>query len=66
MRAGGGKLLNLYFTLGQHDFPLVSEMPDARAVSVISLAAAGRRRLPGRRDDLGLHHRSKSLVRAGG
>ena len=37
----GGKLLNLYFTLGQHDFVLISEMPDAKAASVISLAAAG-------------------------
>jgi uncharacterized protein with GYD domain len=37
----GGKLLNLYFTLGQHDFALISEMPDAKAASVISLAAAG-------------------------
>jgi uncharacterized protein with GYD domain len=34
-------LLSLYFTLGQHDFLLISEMPDARAASVISLAAAG-------------------------
>jgi uncharacterized protein with GYD domain len=34
-------LLNLYFTLGLHDFLLVSEMPDARAASVISLAASG-------------------------
>jgi uncharacterized protein with GYD domain len=31
----------LHFTLGQHDFLLVSEMPDARAASVIPLAAAG-------------------------
>jgi uncharacterized protein with GYD domain len=37
----GGKLLNLYFTLGQFDFLLVSEMPDAKAASVISLAASG-------------------------
>ena len=29
----GGKLLNLYFTLGQFDFLLVSEMPDAKAAS---------------------------------
>jgi uncharacterized protein with GYD domain len=36
-----GKLFNLYFALGQHDFLLVSEMPDARAALVISLAAAG-------------------------
>jgi hypothetical protein len=27
----GRKLPNLYFTLGQHDFVVVSEMPDAKA-----------------------------------
>ena len=27
----GGKLINLYFTLGQHDFIVISEMPDAQA-----------------------------------
>jgi uncharacterized protein with GYD domain len=37
----GGKLLNLYFTLGHHDFMLISDMPDAKAASVISLAASG-------------------------
>src|SRR5919108_445504 len=37
----GGKLLNLYFTLGQSDFLVISEMPDAKAATVISLAAAG-------------------------
>jgi uncharacterized protein with GYD domain len=37
----GGKLLNLYFTLGQHDFLVVTDMPDAKAASVISLVAAG-------------------------
>jgi uncharacterized protein with GYD domain len=37
----GGKLLNLYFTPGQHDFVLVSEMPDAKAASIVSLAASG-------------------------
>lgn len=31
----------MYFTLGQHDFLLISEMPDARAATVISLAASG-------------------------
>jgi uncharacterized protein with GYD domain len=36
----GGKLLNLYFTLGQHEFLLISEMPNARAATVISLAAS--------------------------
>jgi uncharacterized protein with GYD domain len=37
----GGKLLNLYFTLGQYDFVIISEMPDAQTASVISLVAAG-------------------------
>jgi uncharacterized protein with GYD domain len=37
----GGKLLNLYFTMGQHDFLVVSEMPDAKAASVLALVAAG-------------------------
>jgi uncharacterized protein with GYD domain len=41
VRASRGRLLNLYFTLGQHDFLLISEMPDARAASIISLAASG-------------------------
>jgi uncharacterized protein with GYD domain len=36
----GGKLLHLYFTLGHHDFTVISEMPDAQAASVISLVAA--------------------------
>ena len=37
----GGKLLNLYFTLGQHDFAVISEMPDALAASVLAFAATG-------------------------
>jgi uncharacterized protein with GYD domain len=37
----GGKLINLYFTLGQHDFLVISEMPDAHAASVLSLIASG-------------------------
>ncbi len=37
----GGKLLSLYFTLGQHDFILVSEMPDAKAASMLSFVATG-------------------------
>jgi uncharacterized protein with GYD domain len=36
----GGKLLHLYFTLGQYDFTVISEMPDAQAASMISLVAA--------------------------
>lgn len=37
----GGRLIQLYFTLGQHDFTLISEMPDAAAVSSLVLAATG-------------------------
>ena len=37
----GGKLLNLYFMLGNHDFLVISEMPDAKAASVLSLVASG-------------------------
>src|SRR6266852_3750096 len=37
----GGKLVSLYFTLGQYDFMLVSEIPDAQAASVLALVAAG-------------------------
>jgi uncharacterized protein with GYD domain len=36
----GGKMLNLYFTLGQYDFIIIAEMPDAQAASLISLVAA--------------------------
>src|SRR5260370_31841930 len=36
----GGKLLHLYFTLGQYDFAVISEMPNAQAASIISLVAA--------------------------
>jgi uncharacterized protein with GYD domain len=37
----GGKLVSLYFTLGQYDFMLISEMPDAKAASVLAFVAAG-------------------------
>jgi uncharacterized protein with GYD domain len=37
----GGKLISLYFTLGQYDFLVISEMPDAQAASVLSLVASG-------------------------
>ena len=37
----GGRLLNLYFTLGQYDFLAIAEMPDAMSASLLSLAAAG-------------------------
>ena len=37
----GGKLLHLYFTLGHHDFMVISEMPDAEAASVLAFVATG-------------------------
>jgi uncharacterized protein with GYD domain len=37
----GGKLLNFYFTMGQHDFLVITEMPDAKTASVLGLVAAG-------------------------
>jgi uncharacterized protein with GYD domain len=37
----GGRMLNLYFTLGHYDFAVISEMPDAMAAAAIGLAAAG-------------------------
>jgi uncharacterized protein with GYD domain len=37
----GGKLVSLYFTLGRYDFLLLSEMPDAKAASVLAFVAAG-------------------------
>lgn len=37
----GGKLLHLYFTLGQYDFIVISDMPNAQAAAAIALAAAG-------------------------
>src|SRR5262249_44448515 len=36
----GGKLVSLYFTLGQYDF-IVMEMPDAKAASVLAFVATG-------------------------
>ena len=37
----GGKLLSMHFTLGQYDFLLISEMPDAKAAATIALTASG-------------------------
>lgn len=37
----GGKLVSMYFTLGQHDFIVISELPDAKAASLLALVAAG-------------------------
>ena len=39
----GGKLISLYYTLGQYDFALISEMPDAKSAALLPLAARGRR-----------------------
>src|SRR4051794_19395548 len=38
--AAGGKLLSYYVTLGEYDWLIVSEFPDAQAVSAAVLAAA--------------------------
>jgi uncharacterized protein with GYD domain len=37
----GGKLVSLHFTLGQFDFIIFSEMPDAKTATVLALVAAG-------------------------
>src|SRR5262249_32672562 len=37
----GGKLVSLYFTLGQYDFMVITEMPDAKAVSMLAFVATG-------------------------
>ena len=37
----GGKLVSLYFTLGHYDFMVISDMPDAKAASVLAFVAAG-------------------------
>jgi uncharacterized protein with GYD domain len=37
----GGKLVSLYITLGQYDFMVVSEMPDAKAASILAFVATG-------------------------
>ena len=33
--------MHLYFTLGQYDFMVISEMPDAQAASVLAFVASG-------------------------
>ena len=33
--------MSLYFTLGQYDFLVISEMPDAKAASVLAFVATG-------------------------
>jgi uncharacterized protein with GYD domain len=52
----GGKLVSLYFTLGQYDFILVSEIPDAQTACVLALVAAGGRRYRRLGDNPSLHH----------
>jgi uncharacterized protein with GYD domain len=37
----GGKLVSLYITLGQYDFMVVSEMPDAKAATILAFVATG-------------------------
>jgi uncharacterized protein with GYD domain len=37
----GGRMISLHFTLGHHDFLLLSDMPDAKTAASISLAASG-------------------------
>ncbi len=37
----GGRMISLHFTLGRYDFLLLSDMPDAKAAAMISLAASG-------------------------
>ena len=37
----GGRMISLLFTLGQYDFLLISDMPDAIAAARIGLAATG-------------------------
>jgi uncharacterized protein with GYD domain len=38
----GGRLVNLYFTTGPHDFAVIAEIPDAQTASAVVLAAAAR------------------------
>jgi uncharacterized protein with GYD domain len=33
----GGRLITLYYTLGQYDFALISEMPDAKSAALLPL-----------------------------
>jgi uncharacterized protein with GYD domain len=37
----GGKLVSLYVTLGQYDFMVVLEMPDAKAATILAFVATG-------------------------
>jgi uncharacterized protein with GYD domain len=37
----GGKLVSLYITLGQYDFLVVSDMPDAKAATILAFVATG-------------------------
>jgi GYD domain len=48
----GGKLVSLYFTLGQYDFIVISEMPDAKEANVLAFGRRDRRL----GNDPGFHH----------
>ncbi len=37
----GGRMISLHFTLGQYDFMVLSDMPDAQAAAMLSLVASG-------------------------
>src|SRR5437763_16843711 len=37
----GGKLISLYFTLGQHDFMVIADMPVVDAASVLAFVPSG-------------------------
>ena len=51
----GGRLINLYFTTGPHDFAIITEMPDAQTASAVMLAVAARGGIEIHRDFAGLH-----------
>jgi uncharacterized protein with GYD domain len=36
----GGRLISLYYTLGQYDFALISEMPDGQSAAVLPLVVS--------------------------
>jgi uncharacterized protein with GYD domain len=37
----GGRMISLHFTLGQYDFLVLADMPDAKAAGMVSLIASG-------------------------
>jgi uncharacterized protein with GYD domain len=40
VEAAGGKLLSYYVTFGEYDWLVITEMPDAKSVSAVVIAAA--------------------------